>query len=351
MYLNKLLKTVFVICSSLAITAASLEVKTLFGALTLQEELLKVYQIDQMQRLKAIDLSGTAYWNSAAKFSRLEHSLNKLWLVRHYGGDIKEQIAALVSDIAYPAFAQTSDVIFGVKNYPDTIQEWFLNQTAIAKLMVSLDLAAKDILADNPEFKRLKQPLPDMCADQIAFCMRGAIASKILKPKQIKQILAKIRFEDGKWFFTSRKQAKKFANLTIKLTTDFWGVSDDLVAYHITGLILKRGLQLQRITTQDLNFLTEQQILDKLNASGDPKIKHYIAKAKFIKKTYRILKDGEGTPDFVPKPKFLAIDPWVYNKHTQKFTRLSKLDKEFATKFEKTKEWCAKGFKIQLQIN
>ena len=102
MYLDKLFKTIFVICSSLAIAAASLEVKTLFGPLTLQGELLKVYQMDQVQRLKAIDLSGTAaYWNRAAKFSRLEHSLNKLWLVQHYGGDIKEQIAALVLSLIH----------------------------------------------------------------------------------------------------------------------------------------------------------------------------------------------------------------------------------------------------------
>ena len=358
MLVKKLFNFTFVICCIFSTLVASVEVKTVFGPITLDGVLFKIYNMEHMQRLKGIDQSGTtAYWSGVAKFgklpkfNRLEHSLDVLWLVKHYGGDLKEQIAALMHDISHTAFSHVADVVFGVANYQDTIHEWFLQQTEIAKLISGLDLVKKDILPENPEFKRLEQPLPDMCADRIAYNIHTAILLKIINDKVAKAIADNLRFEDGKWYFTSRKIAKKFATISLILTEHFWGSADNAVVYHITSLILKRAFLLQRVTSQDMNFGTDQQILDKLNACDDPTIKRYIAKAKFVSKAYRILKDGEGTPDFVPKPKFRGVDPWVYSKHTKKFSRLSDLDKVFANKFKRVKELCANGMKIQLQIN
>ncbi len=358
MLAKMLLKITLVIGCLFSILAAPVEVKTVFGPLLLEPQLLKIYNLQHMQRLKGVDQSGaTAYWSGVAKFgklpkiSRLEHSVDVLWLVKNYGGDLKEQIAALVHDISYTVFSQVADRIFGVKNYQDTIHEWFLEQTGIANLISNLDLVEKDILPENPEFKRLKQPLPDLCADQIAADLRAALLLKIINTKGIKAIVDKLRFENGKWYFTSRKAAKKFAIIALILAEHFWGSVDNAVICHLTGLILKRAFSLKRITKMDMNFGTDKQILDKLNACDDQTIKRYIAKAKFVKKAYKILKDGEGTPDFVPKPKFRGVDPWVYSRHTRKFSRLSTLDSGFAKQFKRVKEFCAKGVKIQLQIN
>lgn len=330
----------------------SLKVKTIFGPLKLENELLKIYNLPHMKRLKNIDQSGTpAYWNGVPKFNRLEHSLDVLWLVRKFGGDLKEQIAALTHDISHTVFSHVGDIFFRKPNYQDTIHEWFLKQTGIHEIISGHDWTEKDILPENPSFTRLEQSLPDMCADRIAYNLRTALVFKMIKEKDISFIISKLHFEDGKWCFTSVKAAKKLANLSLWFTKNFWGSADHTVVYYITAEILKRAKLLQRITDDDVHFGTDQQILDKLSACDDRKISRLIAKAKIPKTAYRILKDGEGTPDFVPKPKFRAIDPWIYYKFSKKFKRLSEVDAKFKKQFDKVKKFCEKGYKIQLNID
>lgn len=332
----------------------NIEVKTIFGPIKLQDELLRIYNLEHMQRLKGIDQSGTpAYWNGIPKFSRLEHSLDVLWLVLNFGGDLKEQIAAFCHDISHTVFSHVADVVFGAANYQDTIHEWFLTQTKIAEILCGYDWVEKDIIPENPEFKRLEQPLPDMCADRIAYNIRTAFVFRMIHQEDIDFITSKLRFDDEKkrWYFVSKKAAKKFASLSLAFTEHFWGSSDNMVVYFITSKILKRAFLLERITKDDMHFGTDKQILDKLDACDDPEIKRLIGKAKIPKTAYRILEDDEGTPDFVPKPKFRGIDPWVYNQHSKEYKRLSELDKEFATEFKRVEAFCKKGYKIQLNIN
>ncbi len=356
---KKLFNFSLIICCFFAVSfvtpiTASVEVKTIFGPLKLEKEFFKIYNMKHMQRLKGVDQSGTpAYWDKIPKFSRLDHSLGVLWLVRRFGGDIKEQIAAFVHDISHTAFSHVADVVFGIPGYQDTIHEWFLQQTEIDRLICGLDLTEKDILPENPEFKRLEQPLPDMCADRIDYNIHTALMLKMIKESDVEKIISSLRFDDGlkRWYFTDRKVAKKFAMIPLKLMKALWCSADDAVIYHITSLILKRAFQLQRITKEDMNFCTDQEILDKLAACDDPTIKRLVSKAKFVKKFYRILKEGEGTPDFVPKFKFRGIDPWVYNHHTKKFKRLTELDKKFSKAFEAAKKHCENPPRIQLQIN
>jgi HD superfamily phosphohydrolase len=334
----------------------SVEVKTIFGRIKLQDELLRVYNLEHMQRLKGIDQSGTpAYWNGVPKFSRLEHSLDVLWLVLNFGGDLKEQIAAFCHDISHTVFSHVADIVFGVANYQDTIHEWFLQQTKIAEIIRGYDWVEKDILPDNPDFKRLEQPLPDMCADRIAYNIHTAFVFRMINQEDIDFIVNKLRFDDEKkrWYFTSKKAAKKFASLSLAFTEHFWGSADNMVVYFITSKILKRAFLLERITKDDMHFGTDKQVLDKLDnpeICDDPEIKRLIGKAKIPKTAYRILEDDEGTPDFVPKPKFRGIDPWVYNQHSQEYKRLSELDQEFAAEFKRIEEFCKKGCKIQLNI-
>ncbi len=330
----------------------SIEVQTIFGSIKLQDELLKVYNLEHMQRLKGIDQSGPpAYWNGTPKFSRLDHSLDVLWLVQNFGGDIQEQISALTHDISHTVFSHVADVFFGIQNYQDTIHEWFLQQTKISEIIQGHDWAEKDIMPDKPGFTRLEQPLPDMCADRIAYNIHTGLIFKMIKQKDVKFIISKLRFEGGKWCFTSKKAAKKFASLPLVFSEHFWGSTDHLVVYFIASKILKRAFLLQRVTQHDMNFGTDRQVLDKLNACDDPEITRLIAKAKIPKTAYHILQDGDGTPDFVPKPKFRGIDPWILNKHSKKFKRLSELDKEFAAEYKRVQKLCEKGYKIQLDIS
>lgn len=329
------------------------DVKTIFGSLKLEGELLKTYNLQHLQRLKNLDQSGSpAYWNGTPKINRLDNATAMLWLVQKFGGDLQEQIAALACDISQPVFSQTADVVFGKANYQDTIHEWFLQHTMIHEVIMGHDWSEKDIIPENPKFKLLLPQEPnDICAQNIAYILNTALTLKMITEKDVAFISSKLRFEDGKWCFTAAKAAKKIGSLSLALTKGLWGSSDALVVHHITGRILKRTMLLQRITENDIHFGTDQQVLDKLNACDDREITKLIAKAKIPKTAYRILKDGEGTPDFIPKPKFRGVDPWIYNKFSKKFKRLSEADERFKKHFDKVKAFCEKGYKIQLNLD
>lgn len=329
----------------------SIDAQTIFGPLKLQDELLKIYNLEHMQRLKGIDQSGSpAYWNGIPKFNRLDHSLDVLWLVQNFGGDLQEQISALTHDISHTVFSHVADVFFGIENYQDTIHEWFLQQTKIAEVIQGHDWTEKDIMPDKPGFTRLEQSLPDMCADRIAYNLRTGLVFKMITQKNIKFIASNLRFEEGKWFFVSKAAAKKFAKLPLHFTEHFWGSADHMVVYFITSKILKRAFLLQRVTQHDMNFGTDLQVLEKLKACDDEEVTRLIAKAHYPKTAYHLLEDDEGTPDFIPKPKFRGIDPLVMNKHSKKLKRLSELDEEFAAEYKRVQEFCKKGYKIQLDL-
>ncbi len=347
----------------------SVEVKTIFGPISLESVLLRIYKLNEMQRLKNIDRLGSLpYWSGIKKFNRLDHCLNVLWLVKNFGGDIQEQIAALTHDISYTVFPEAADIVFGKPNYQDTLHEWFLQQTSIRDAIAGHDFVEKDILPENLIFKRLNpQPTKEnsaaspaskkpkiesleMSADSIANVLQTGLLLKMITQKDIDLIRDNLRFENDQWFFINAKAAKRFGFLSLVLTQHFWGLAKNLVVYRITGLIFKRALDLQRITKEDMNFGTDKQILDKLDACDDPQLKKLIAKAKIPKNAFKPIGDGQGSPDFCPKPKFLGLDPLVHFKHSKKFKRLSKIDKKFAKQFKLAQQFCEKGYKLQLNL-
>jgi HD superfamily phosphohydrolase len=351
-YLKKI-TYVFLALFNCQIAFAEQTIETIFGPLSIDGALEKIYQLPKMQRLKGMQQFGSmSYWTGIKGFSRIELSGDVLFLLIRFGASMQEQIAGLVHNISEPVFSQTSDVVFGKKNYTQSIYEWYLSESDIETYLKKYDWEAKDILPNSPEFKRLNQPYPEMCAINIAFYVRAGVKFGMIKAKDVKNILANLRYdtEKNRWFFAKKAPARKLAHLALIFSEHVFCANDNRVLYHITGLILKRAMAVKRITKEDLLFKTDEDILQKINECDDLKLKKLIAKAKHIKKAYRVLDDDESSPDFVPKDTFKGIDPWIYNKHSKTYQRLTELDTEFADEYEKIKTLCAKGAKIQLLL-
>ena len=330
-------KIFFIFLSSLFfLNAQTTNVETVFGPIELRDELLEVYNLEHMQRLKGIDQSGTpSYWNGIPSFTRLDHSLDTLWLVKTFRGNLKEQIASFTHDISHTVFSHVADIFFDTPNYQDAIHEWFLKQTGIGQIIKKFGWKEQDICPDQPEFKRLEQPLPDMCADRIGYNIRTGFVFKLLTRQDIDFIVSKLHFEKGRWYFSDVMAAKKFAYLPLKFTETFWGSSDNFLAYYLTSKILKRAFFLRHLTKDDMHFGTDAGVLKKLEDCHDPEIDDLIANAQDLKKAYEVLQDNSyEKPDYFPKPKFRGIDPWIKLKGSHKFKRLSKIDIEFSKEYK-----------------
>lgn len=363
--------------------AYGLEVQTIFGPLELDDALLNIYNLEEIQRLKELDHSGSAaYWYKIPKLNKLDYSLSTLWLVKNYGGDLKEQIAALTHIISDAVFSQVADVVFGQKDYQKNIHEWFLNQTDITQIVSWQRLSIKDIMPTNPEFIRLNQTDTDidknskestfeMNARNIAYMLHMGLVFNIVSKDDVKKIQQSLHFQDGKWCFLSQKAAKQFAWITLVMTKKYNAAPGNIVIQYFTGKILKRAIMLQRVTTQklqkgdfgefilidkknidkarDLNFGTDKDILKAIDECDDSEIKNFVAFAKTPTTAFRILSDGEGEPDIAPIIKFQGINPWIYYKYSKKFKRLSEIDKSFKKAFSTLNADCKKSYKIQIE--
>lgn len=349
--LFKKIAYVLVLTCSFSNGIADQTIETIFGPLTVDGELEKIYKLPKMQRLKGLQQFGSmSYWLGIKGFARIELTTDVLFLLKRFGAPIQEQIAGLAHNIAEPVFSQTSDVVFGKKNYTQSIYENALAESGITLYLKKYDWEEKDILPNNTDFKMLYQPYPEMCAINIAFYLRAGVTFGMLKAKDVATILKNLRYdvEKNRWFFIKKSSARKLAHLALIFSEHVFCSSDNQVLYHLTGLILKRAMALKRITKDDFNSKTDEEILAKINECDDLKLKKLIAKAKHIKKAYRILDNAESSPDFIPREQFKGIDPWVFNKHGKTYQRLTELDEEFADEYKKVEALCKKGAKIQL---
>lgn len=75
--------------------------------------LLDLMKSDAMQRLKGISQHGvTALLGITPPFSRFDHSVGVMLLVRRLGASLEEQVAALLHDVSHTAFSHVIDFVF-----------------------------------------------------------------------------------------------------------------------------------------------------------------------------------------------------------------------------------------------
>ncbi len=85
-----------------------------YGATEITEPvLLDLMESCAMQRLKGISQHGvTALLGITPAFTRFDHSVGVMLLVRRLGASIEEQVAALLHDISHTAFSHVIDFVF-----------------------------------------------------------------------------------------------------------------------------------------------------------------------------------------------------------------------------------------------
>lgn len=327
--------------------------QTSFGSLTLTAELEKIYNLPRIQRLRDIQQLGAAhYWLNFPSFFRLELALDILFLLDHFSASPQEKIAGLVTGVSDPVFSEVSDIIFGQKKYVDSNISRILADSGINKYLTKYDLEFGDILPNSNDFKKLNQPYPHLSAYNIAFFIQAGRVFKMLKPKDIEQILKNLRFDEkeSRWFFVKKKPARKLAHVSLAFSKDVLCSTDMQVLKYLTSQIFKRALALQRITKEDLENCSDQTILQKIDECDDLKLKKLMAKTKHIQKAYKILKKNEGSPDLVLKGEFYGIDPLIYNQHAKKYQQLSKIDEQFKDEFTHAQTTCKERKRIHILV-
>ncbi len=101
--------------------------------------LLDLMESNAMQRLMGVSQHGiTALLGITPPFSRFDHSVGVMLLVRRLGASLEEQIAALLHDISHTAFSHVIDFVFNDQygqSYHEEKKEGFIATSDIPTIL------------------------------------------------------------------------------------------------------------------------------------------------------------------------------------------------------------------------
>ncbi len=320
-----------------------IEVKDpVYGAFGIKEPvLIELMNSKPVQRLKGITQLGVPEkYNKFSDFSRYEHSIGVMLLLRKLGASIEEQIAGLLHDVSHTAFSHIADRIWGdpkKEDFQDNNHWKIIKDSEIPQILQKYGFDAKRI-SELEAFTLLDKDIPELCADRIDYSLREG--HYWAHPEAIGEILDNLTVKNNQIVLKTRKSAELFAKLFLKLQREHWGSDDGIIRHKIFSEVLKNAMEKNIISKAD--FLKDDNaILEVIENSNN----EFIAKGlKFLSENKLIIHGGK-TGD-VSYKKFRYIDPLYLEGDELK--RLSETSQEFNESLREAREQNQRGVKIQI---
>ncbi len=264
----------------------------IYGKVKIEDSMiLELIKSRPLQRLKGIDqvgylplyfklysLSATSKLVSFEKLTRFEHSLGVFILLKKFNAPFKEQVAGLIHDVSHGIFSHSIDYALegGSEenhSYQDSILENFVRNSEIPQILKKHGLNLEYIL-NKDNFPLLEKELPDLCADRIDYSLRSAVCFKVLKKKNINYFLDNLLTENSFWVFKNLQNAKKYAELFLKLNTIHYAGFPTAIMFRTVGDLLKYALEKDYLKKDDL-FTTDKEVIVKIKRKlkSDKKLK------------------------------------------------------------------------------
>lgn len=285
-----------------------------------EEVLIELINSPSLQRLKDISQFGMPreyYYIDG--FSRYEHSIGVLILLRRLGASIEEQIAGLLHDASHTAFSHVVDWVVGdptKEDFQDNNHLKFIEKSELKSILLKYNINYSKI-ARIEEFNLLEQEAPKVCADRIDYTLREM---RLFNDKNVDLIIKSIVNLKGKIVFDSLNSAEAFAFGYAKCQKEHWAGDQARVRYYILASILKEAIEGKIICFDDL-YKPEKQILGILNSKGNENI---LKKLNALKNGFKII-DSSGEDSVTIKKKFRYVDPEVLINSIGKVQRLSEI--------------------------
>ncbi|OGE77921.1 MAG: hypothetical protein A2751_02655 [Candidatus Doudnabacteria bacterium RIFCSPHIGHO2_01_FULL_46_14] len=299
---------------------------TIYGGIEITEPvILELIETSAMQRLKGVDQNAVAgiVEISWGRFSRFNHCVGVMSLIKRLGGSIEEQIAGLVHDISHTAFSHAMDFAFGAAETQDFHEKHLLrivNKSNIPEILRRYGFETDHVL-DHHNFSILEQPLPALCADRVDYALKTFLTSFDVPLSLLKEMLADLTVFQGQIVFQTKTFARQFADLFIRGDKERWGGSYiGNTIYHLFSQILKKAHDRGEITFDDF-FTTDKELMDKLSKETRQEV------ADLTK--LHLTEVEPGSPhDLHLNAKVRYVDPPVLI--AGQLNKLSEIDEEFA---------------------
>jgi len=289
----------------------------------IEDILIDLINSKMVQRLKGINQLGLPpEWHYGVKFTRYEHSIGTLILLRRFCVNLNEQIAGLLHDVSHAAFSHTYDYFLEneAEDHGDNIFFDFLK-----KDKEIVDIFNKHNIDIN-KFKNfelfalLDKEKPKLCADRIDYTLREWYHFK--DQKEARDLFSKLIVKNNNFYFKDKMSAKRFAEIYHLFSTTHWGGPEHITKYCIFADALKQAVKIDLICLDDF-WKNDKFILDKLKVSNDKIIQDKLTQLKTKKFDIRNY-----------KCKFRYVDPEYIDEHNNCVV-LTTADKEYKEIIEK----------------
>ncbi|MDA3837287.1 MAG: HD domain-containing protein [Nanoarchaeota archaeon] len=302
---------------------------SVFGKEVIIERILiDLINSEEIQRLKGISQFGLPEKYYYAKiFSRYEHSIGVLILLRRLGAGLYEQIAGLLHDVSHTAFSHIIDYVLDDVNesFQDKIFSEFVLNTKIPEIMKKNGYDVNEILYIE-KYPLLENHAPDVCADRLDYSLR----EMKLYGKQVKILVDSLINHNNEIIFNDFESAKRFSLEYIKMNRDRWTGNKDKMGFHLLSEVLKKSFKKKIITIEDLKNKKDMEIIEILLKS----------KEGYVLDTFNLFEKGfevEYSEDGVSLvQKFRFVDPKVLINN--KVVRLSEVYLEYNNILNNEKE-------------
>lgn len=300
----------------------------LYGSVTIEEpalrELLAAPSVRRLQGVLQHGISGLIGITSA--ITRFDHSLGVMLLVRRLGGDVREQIAALLHDVSHTALSHVIDYVFNDhdgQRYHEAEKEAFMARTHLPAILARHGYNWADFLHEDA-YPLLEQPSPRLCADRIDYFLRDASGLGLATNADVQRVLAQLVVVNGRIAVNTQEAARWLADTFMAADDASWANFYEVGIYELTARAIRTGLAVGAITEADF-WLTDRPFWQKLHGHADPALQAQLA---LVSPQTQIVWD-EDRPDFWVSTKLRTIDPDVV-VGAGEIRPLSTLDPEFA---------------------
>ena len=313
-----------------------------YGKIKINEPvLMELMKCLSILRLKAISQYGVPdkYYHHK-NYSRFEHSVGVMLILKKLGASLEEQVAGLLHDVSVLAFSHVTDWVFakgskGVEDLHDTIHRDFISKTEIPKILKKHHFLLERVI-DESNFSLLETKIPNLCADRVDYSLREF--KYWLNPKIVGKCLKHLVNFNGEIVFTDQKAAYFFATNFLKLQTNHWGGYESMIRYYLFSNVLKIGLEKKVILKEDF-FKDERLILRKIERSQNKEIKSTLM--LLTKKDLRGIKTNSGNK---VRKKFRYVDPKVILGG--QLARLSEINPSFRIMVDKSRKISEEGLLV-----
>lgn len=311
-----------------------------YGKFEIKDKILiDLINSHSIQRLKGINQYGITKKAYGFKdYSRYDHSVGVMMLLKVLEASLEEQIAGLLHDMSHTAFSHLVDRAIGDPStenlQDDEFENYFMSSDAL-KILKKYNFNPADF-TDLHNFPLLEQPSPKLCADRIDYILRELESRG--DTKSIEKILPKLTTYNNKIVFKTKTAASLFGRKYMWIQKIHWTDTEILAHDHVFSEILKDALTTGIITKSDL-FTTDREVLLKLKNSK--KYDLSVLKGKSL----MLYASPSGEIHLIKK--FRSIDP-EYISHG-KIEKLSNTDTQYSQLLLSEKKRIKKGVKISLQ--